>query len=581
MARLPTVGGDEGSWGKVLNEYLSQSLDSGGVLRSDTVGSAQLKPLSITEDKLQDGAVTAAKISALGQANGVAALDAQTKVPVEQLPDLPYAPLNTSIQRWQPDTSYTAGQQIVSPENDIVAAAENHTSPSSYDASKWTLSTTFARAEEGTIDRFRAAIADRNNKPIVICLAGSSTTAGNNATTPGFRYVNLLADAIQNACPVNTKVTQHATRTLSSALAATPLPAGVHIINAGVAGTEASNYLTSTTGPQIASLSPSLIIHMVGSNDYANSVPPETYKSNLEARLTQLKSAISVPCVHLLVHSYQRSDVSNPVASWAEYGKVMASIAAADPANVVFLDVSERFEAIGIPGSDPLGYMSADNIHLKNAGHAFLAELIADALKLGRRENPLRFSRIASDAFTGSNATDISSRTLDGTFGGMAKTWTSSPAAAFGITGNALTAGGTPAAAFLSVPAPPRDLEISVTVTTKPSVSAGVYLDLRRESSALSGSSSSYRLLMADTTIVIIKRVSGATTTLGTNVLYSNGDRVTLRCVGSRIDALINGVVVDSVNDTSIPSGGYAGIATSGAGPHVLDDVVIDAITTF
>lgn len=711
MARLPIVGSDDGAWGDILNDYLSQSLAADGSLKNDTVGAPQIKSLAVTSahvapgailaDKLQDGSVSAGKLqddsvsaaklqdasvstsklqdasvsssklqdgsiatgalqdasvsasklqnnsvatsslqdgsvttgklqdagvtaaklqdgsvltaklqdagvtssklqdasvttaklhdasvttgklAAFGVANGVAGLDAQAKLPIAQVPDLSatYASTAMSLQKWQPSTSYSLGQQVVSSNNDIISATEAHTSGASYDAAKWALSTSFAAAERPAMQRFRAAIADRNNKAIVIGMAGSSTTYGNNATAPGYRFVNLLAEAIHDTYPVNTKNTRYAVRSLAGALTAAPLASGVHVVNAGVIGAESSNYLTATTGPQMASLSPSLMIHMVGANDFASGVSLATYRSNIEARLAQLKSDIAVPCVHLLVHPYQRYDSFTPVANWAEYGKVLEAIAAADPQNVAFVNLSSYFETIGIPGSDKLGYMAPDKIHLTNSGHAYLADVMATVLGVKGNPRPYRYSRIASDAFTGSNSTDISSRVLDGTYGGMQKTWTSSPAAAFGITSNALVAGGTPAAAFLSVSAPPRDLEISVTVTTKPSASAGVYLDLRRESSALSGTSSSYRLLMADTTVVIIKRVSGTTTTLGTNVLYNNGDRVTLRCIGSRIDVLINGVVADSVNDTSVTSGGFAGIATSGAGPHVLDDVVIDAIT--
>ncbi|WP_159084964.1 hypothetical protein [Planctomonas deserti] len=141
MARLPTVGGDSGSWGEVLNDYLSQSHDVDGKLKTDTVGPAQLKPLSVTnaalandtiqeakldagvraklnqvsagiadgsvtEEKLadgavssgklgdgsvssakiQDGAVSTDKIASLGQANGVASLDGNSHVPDSQLP---------------------------------------------------------------------------------------------------------------------------------------------------------------------------------------------------------------------------------------------------------------------------------------------------------------------------------------------------------------------------------------------------------------------------------------------------------------------------------------------------------------
>lgn len=37
MARLPTIGADDNTWGTVLNDYLSVSLDSGGVIKSTAI----------------------------------------------------------------------------------------------------------------------------------------------------------------------------------------------------------------------------------------------------------------------------------------------------------------------------------------------------------------------------------------------------------------------------------------------------------------------------------------------------------------------------------------------------------------
>ena len=55
MARLPTVGGDEGNWGTILNDFLSQSLDSTGALNDNTVGASQVVDASITSAKLSSG----------------------------------------------------------------------------------------------------------------------------------------------------------------------------------------------------------------------------------------------------------------------------------------------------------------------------------------------------------------------------------------------------------------------------------------------------------------------------------------------------------------------------------------------
>lgn len=54
MSRLPNVGGDDGDWGDILNDFLSQSLTAGGAIQADAVDTSQVK----------DGAITNAKVSA-------------------------------------------------------------------------------------------------------------------------------------------------------------------------------------------------------------------------------------------------------------------------------------------------------------------------------------------------------------------------------------------------------------------------------------------------------------------------------------------------------------------------------------
>lgn len=69
MARLPQPGSDAGTWGGVLNDYLSQSHNADGSLKASAVGSAGAE---LTSNKAQP--------------NGYAGLDANGLVPVAQLP---------------------------------------------------------------------------------------------------------------------------------------------------------------------------------------------------------------------------------------------------------------------------------------------------------------------------------------------------------------------------------------------------------------------------------------------------------------------------------------------------------------
>jgi hypothetical protein len=63
MPRLPLPGQDAGTWGTVLNEYLSQSHATDGSLKADVVGTTHLQAASITSAKLAPGAVTTAALT--------------------------------------------------------------------------------------------------------------------------------------------------------------------------------------------------------------------------------------------------------------------------------------------------------------------------------------------------------------------------------------------------------------------------------------------------------------------------------------------------------------------------------------
>jgi molybdopterin biosynthesis enzyme MoaB len=63
MARLPQPGADDGVWGDVLNDYLQQSLTSGGVLKPNVVSSSQLADNAVTAAAIADGTITEAQLN--------------------------------------------------------------------------------------------------------------------------------------------------------------------------------------------------------------------------------------------------------------------------------------------------------------------------------------------------------------------------------------------------------------------------------------------------------------------------------------------------------------------------------------
>lgn len=62
MPRLPQPGADNGTWGDILNEYLSQSLKPDGTLQDNVVTANTVAPNSITNSALASNAVNAAII---------------------------------------------------------------------------------------------------------------------------------------------------------------------------------------------------------------------------------------------------------------------------------------------------------------------------------------------------------------------------------------------------------------------------------------------------------------------------------------------------------------------------------------
>ena len=58
MARLPNPGGDDGTWGDILNAYLSVSLASDGTLKPNVVGTSQLQAGAVTSSNLSSSVQT-------------------------------------------------------------------------------------------------------------------------------------------------------------------------------------------------------------------------------------------------------------------------------------------------------------------------------------------------------------------------------------------------------------------------------------------------------------------------------------------------------------------------------------------
>jgi len=63
MVRLPQPGSDSGTWGDILNEYLSQVHKSDGSLKNAIIDAPQLKPNAVTNDAIAPGTITTTEIA--------------------------------------------------------------------------------------------------------------------------------------------------------------------------------------------------------------------------------------------------------------------------------------------------------------------------------------------------------------------------------------------------------------------------------------------------------------------------------------------------------------------------------------
>lgn len=214
----------------------------------------------------------------------------------------------------------------------------------------------------------QAALRGQRAKGVGIVFAGSSTIQGDKATSddrrPAQRISGYLTPRPASAAVLSTSVT----------------PAdGVQVWAWGIGGTTSANYLTAAHYAALGSIKPVLMVHVVGSNDWAGSRTPAQYDASMRARLDSIRAA-SPDTVHLLIGQHQRNSPATGSHPWEAYTGVLRTLAEEDPEHVEFLDLWPRYAVIGIPGADPWGWLHSDGIHLTDHSYRVLADWIAEHL---------------------------------------------------------------------------------------------------------------------------------------------------------------------------------------------------------
>lgn len=105
------------------------------------------------------------------------------------------------LKRWQPSTAYAMGEQVVSPDNDVVSAALAHTSGPVYNPANWGRSVTFEPAlpPDGTATKFLRG----DREWVTLDLSG----AGESTSTHEQEDMEVLILASNASAPVGSKLT--------------------------------------------------------------------------------------------------------------------------------------------------------------------------------------------------------------------------------------------------------------------------------------------------------------------------------------------------------------------------------------
>lgn len=207
MSRLPTPGSDDGTWGTILNDYLSQSINADG----------SLKPSAVS-------ASGAEQIANKGQANGYAGLDTSSVVPAAQL-GAGTANATTYLRgdgSWAnpPGASdaTTTSKGVVQLAGDIGGTAASVTVTSTH------LSSALPVAQGGTGQTSTSAAFDSLSPSTTLGDltyrgAGSNTRLPGN-TTATKQYLSQTGTGAASAAPVWSAITESDVANLTSDLAA-------------------------------------------------------------------------------------------------------------------------------------------------------------------------------------------------------------------------------------------------------------------------------------------------------------------------------------------------------------------------
>lgn len=231
------------------------------------------------------------------------------------------------------------------------------------------------------LSTLRSRIASATTRKVRLLALGSSTTYGMDLDSPSQRwpdrFMQGLADRGVNASPRT--LGQFDTGLFSQAPGAVMVDGAVP---GALAETSLVEALPGLLGSELSGNGPTIVLHMIGANDYWLQDPPLVFGTALSATAAALDVQPVRP-IQVFISTYRDPATTDPTIPWSAYSDQMRAVAAQDPAHRLFLDLTPWFDAAGVPGSDPEGLLDAGGVHPSVAGQQMLADLILQALGYG------------------------------------------------------------------------------------------------------------------------------------------------------------------------------------------------------
>ncbi|HKU18094.1 MAG TPA: SGNH/GDSL hydrolase family protein [Candidatus Saccharimonadales bacterium] len=169
--------------------------------------------------------------------------------------------------------------------------------------------------------------------------------------------------------------------------------AGIQVHDAAHYGWQASNWVSVTangsSGPAqaISNLNPSLIIITLGVNDQWNGVVPATFQTNLTTLISQLRAVLATPHPAIVLNMMPpRQGQSGYTYPWAQYVNAAWNIAGADtdgPGGTSLVTVMDFTLGPRAEGADTNTYGTwalGDLVHPSDKGHSLFADYLTTFL---------------------------------------------------------------------------------------------------------------------------------------------------------------------------------------------------------